>query len=475
MFENFSMPGFLPGTLTAVAIGVATVMFAKNLRRVVAPNMVDVVVGKKDATIYGNKSESGNAYWLWPEWIPAIGRTKVSLPLSVFDIDLFEYDAYDQERVPFVVDIKAFFRIKDATIAGTRVLDMAELEEQLRGILQGTVRTILAKSDIEEALGERSKFGKMFTDQTSDQLAEWGVVNVKTIELMDIRDPKDNSSKVISDIMAKRQSAIERESNIVVAENKRDYRVKQIDAEQVADVREQQAEQLVGERTAEKERAVGVAEERAKQEVQTQAKITADRDMDVVRVKVVREADIKKEARIVKAEEEKVTVIINSEASKQQDIIEAEGQKMQTITVAEGDLADQKMEAEATLAVGKAVAEAARLLEMARVDPELALAEFIGDNAEYQDYLVRIAEVAKNEEVGKEQAKALQKADVKVISNTGETINGVDNVMDLFSSKGGLALGAMIEAAKQTPGGAAVLKALGVEDEGDTNGTGSRI
>lgn len=466
MIENITIPDFVPGTLTAIAAGVIAVIFAKNLRHVVKPNMVDVVVQKKKVNIYGNQSIKGNAYWLWPEWMPVVGRTKVSLPLSVFDIDLLEYDAYDKERVPFVVDIKAFFRISNANVAGTRVLDMAELITQLKGILEGTVRTILAKSDIEEALGERSKFGRMFTDQTTDQLAEWGVENVKIIELMDIRDPKDGSSKVISDIMAKRKSAIEKESRVVVADNNKIARVAEIEAKQIADVKEQQAEQLVGERTAEKVKMVGVADERALQEIKEQQRITTEKQMNVHQVTVVRDAEIKKEARIVKAEEEKRTKIIDAEAAKQNDIIQAEGQKAQTITIAEGDLVDQQLEGKGILAVGEAKAEATRLLEMARVNPELELVEGIGANEGYQDYLVRLREVEKNEEVGKANAKALEVANIKIIANGGDIPSGVSNIGDLLTTKGGTSVGASLEGLANTDIGKAVLDRLGVETNG---------
>jgi flotillin len=50
---------------------------------------------------------------------------------------------------------------------------------------------------------ERSVYGQQFTDEVKDQLQEWGVVAVKNIELMDIRDSKD--SNVIENIMDKKE------------------------------------------------------------------------------------------------------------------------------------------------------------------------------------------------------------------------------------------------------------------------------
>jgi flotillin len=62
----------------------------------------------------------------------------------------------------------------------------------------------MAKSDLESIMQERSIYGEQFTNDVRDELAQWGVLPVKNIELMDIKDAKD--SNVIQDIMAKKKS-----------------------------------------------------------------------------------------------------------------------------------------------------------------------------------------------------------------------------------------------------------------------------
>ena len=123
-----------------------------SLRRVVAPNEVHIVRQGKSTLIYGNTDEQqqsqGNAYYRWPVWVPGIGVDVLVLPLSVFDIDIESYDAYDRDRLPFVVDIKAFFRIANYKIAAERVATVGELKEQLLDICRGAARTILAKEDL---------------------------------------------------------------------------------------------------------------------------------------------------------------------------------------------------------------------------------------------------------------------------------------------------------------------------------------
>ena len=96
---------------------------------------------------------------------------------------------------------------------------------------------------------------------------------------------------------------------------------------------------------------------------------------------------------------------------------------------------------------------------------EITLAEKIGENESYQRYLISLEQVKVMGEVGKEQAKALEKADVKIIANAGGTIsNGISKVTDLFSANGGIQVGSMLEALGQTELGKSVLnKVTGVE------------
>jgi flotillin len=118
-----------------------------------------------------------------------------------------------------VVDVRTFFRISDTNQAAEKVASTEELQKHLEAIVQGAVRNIMAKAKLEDIMEERSVYGHQFTDEVRDQLKEWGVVAVKNIELMDIRDSKD--SNVIENIMAKKKSEIEKDSRITVATNRK--------------------------------------------------------------------------------------------------------------------------------------------------------------------------------------------------------------------------------------------------------------
>ncbi len=461
------------GTTVATVVGLVVlfgiVKFILNLRRVVPANEVHIVQTTTKQTSYGADKEGGNTYYAWPSFLPKLGMTAVVLPVSVFDVNLHAYEAYDKERVPFVVDITAFFRINHSDVAAQRVSSFQELKDQLQSVVQGAVRTILANHDIDTIMIERSKFGEQFTKEVADQLKNWGVEPVKNIELMDIRDSK--TSNVIANIMAKRTSAIERDSRIEVAANHREAENAEIAAKREVELNRQQAEQAVGQRTAEREREVGKANEQAKQVVLEEAKATTVREMDVKQVEQTRSAEIAKEVAVVKANEVKDVSIVNAEGQKARDIIdaealrqksviEAEGKKQQTTLVAEGDLAAQKLSAEGIQAEGTARAEAERAMLMAPVTTQIELAREIGNNLGYQQYLITVKQIDANRDIGIQQAEALKQADVKVISNTGTPTEGLTNVMDLFTSKGGQALGSALEGFVNTPTGERITKKL---------------
>lgn len=428
-----------------LALSVLFVVIAMMFRTVVATNDVHIVQSSKKTVSYGKGQDAGNVYYSWPSWMPYIGVKTIQLPVSVFDVKLDGYAAYDKGRVPFVIDIMAFFRIADSNQAAQRVHSFAELQQQLQGILQGACRTILASSEIETILEGRSEFGEKFTKEVDSNLAQWGVQTVKMIELMDIRDA--SGSKVIENIMAKKKSLIEKESRIAVAENQRAAQEAEIAAHQAVMIREQEAAQLVGIRTAEKEQTVGISNEQAQQAIKEQAKITAEKDMAVTQVQQVRTAEIARSVQVVQADQQRQT-----------EILRAEGEKQKQVLIAEGHLAAAKLNAEGIQAEGVAKGVAEQAILMAPVNSQIALAQEIGGNEGYQKYLVEIRVVEKDQAVGIAQAKALEDADIKVIANAGDASSGVKSAMDVLSSRGGTQIGAMVEAFAQTDAGAAILQ-----------------
>lgn len=447
------MFGLISAAILAV-ISMVFIVWVITLRRVVSTNEVHIIQSSRKTVSYGKDQDAGNTYYEWPSWIPKIGIQVIKFPVSVFSLRLRDYEAYDSGRLPFMLDLEAFFRIDNSNIAAQRVAHFNELNGQLTSILQGAARTILASKNIEEIMQGRSEFGSAFTEEVNEQLKAWGVTTVKNIELMDIRDSQ--GSRVIQNIMEKKKSEIDRESRVVVAENKKAAENAEIDAQREVEINRQLAEKNVGIKTAEKDKEVGIAMELSQQEIKQQQKITAERNMEIARVEQVKAAEIEKDVNIVQAEEQKQT-----------DIVKAEGEKQRTVLIAEGNLEAEKRDAEAILVKGQATAEAEKLLQLAPVEAQIVLAKEIGENENYQNYLVTIRQVEAAEVVGKEQAKALDKADVKVIANSGSATGGINSIGELFTSQGGSNIGALLEGLVQTPAGKALFEKV-TKDNADT-------
>lgn len=484
---NF-IPHLSPILIIAGVSFLAVSLFIKwvlSLRVVVPTSEVHVVQRAGETILYGKAAQTkdnktGNAYYAFPSWLPVIGITKTVLGTGIFDRDLKDYEAYDKDRLPFMVDVKTFFRIKDFDAASIRVTSMKELEEQLDGIVQGAVRSLLAKEDLESIMSERNKYGKQFTEEVAPQLEQWGVETVKNVELMDIRDSRD--SKVIQNIMAKKKSQIEMESRTTVAENTKKASQAEIESQKEIALKQQDAEREVGLRKAQVAQEVGIADEKQKQEVQAQAKVTAEKEMEVQRVREVQTAEIEKQAATVRAEQDKAVIevnakaavtkadadknvrILNAEASQQQTILEAEATKQQIELRADADLKVATNTAKGIEAKGKAQAEADKLSKIASVQDQVTLAKEVGENKPYQEFLIAQKQIEVQgsvmKEVGVAQAQNLGNADIKMFVNSGSVPEGVGKAAGIFNPDTAMNVASMLEAFKSTPMGAEIVDKL---------------
>ena len=463
-----------------IAAGAVVVLFAvivfvlSTLRRVVPTNMVHIVQSSNKTTSYGNSKPlgadgkatgptAGNTYYFWPSWVPKLGITVTQFPESIFQLQLEQYEAYDTARLPFVVDVAAFFRLDHAETVSKRVANFHELETQLKSVLQGAVRRILATNTLEDILQARSTLGAQFTAEVEEQIKEWGIKTVKTIEFMDIRDSANSS--VIANIMSKEKSRIDMDSRIVVAGNKRTAELTEIDTQREVAVQRQDAEQQVGLRTATRDQTVGIANEQAKQAVQEQTKVTTERLMEVRMVQETRTADIAKTVSITNAEAAKQTTVLNAEAAKEKLVIDAEGVKEAAAFSAEADLIIALKKAQGVEAEGKAQAAADEAIGIAAVTPQITLAKEIGENTSYQDYLLKTRQIDANKEVGIASADALKEADIKIISGgaqSGNLLDGVTGLNKLVSSSTGINVsGLLAGVAASSEGQALIQKFIG--------------
>lgn len=431
--------------MLAVVGGVIALMII--LRVVVPTNMVHVVQSTKKTTSYGAKKEAGNTYYAFPSWVPKYGVTVTEFQESIFQVKLIDYEAYDSLRLPFMVDVTAFFRVDDSAMIAQRVANFDELVKQLESVLQGSVRRILATNSLEDVMRERSLLGQQFTDEVTEQIKEWGVSPVKTIEFLDLRDAK--GSAVIANIMAKEKSRIEMESRIKVAENMQMAQTREIEAARSIEVQKQDAEQQIGIKTAEKEKTIGISKQVAQQDIKAQEKITTEREMEVQRVAEIKNAEIERDRAVIAAEQDKKVRTIDAEAEKQTTVLQATG-----------NLEASKLDAEGKRIIGEAEGAAEKAKLMASVEPQITLAKEIGDNEGYQTYLITIEQVKVSEKVGIAMAEALRESDLKIIANSGDINGGIKTIGDVISSKGGVNFGAMLSGLVQTPEGQAIVNKL---------------
>lgn len=444
------------GSLVVAGIFTLSVLkWLTSLRRVVSTNEVHILQSRSKTLSYGKDKPNGNVYYAWPSWIPVFGISTTVLPVSNFQLTM-EYEAFDSGRLPFVVDLTAFFAIEDTNVAAQKISSFEGLKQQLSSIVQGAVRTVFASNNIDEIMAGRDKFGNEFTNAVKDQLLEWGVRPVKNIELMDIRDGK--GTQVIQNIMEKKKSHIQMESRTEVAKNNKMAEIAEIAAKREVDLQKQEAQQTVGLRTIEAQKQVELQQQAKIQFVKEQEKITKQKEMEVLSVDTMRKAEIDRQAQTVTAQRNKDIATLNAEAAKNAAVLAAEAEKETNTLRADGLLALKTREAQGIQLEGTARADAETAMQMAPVQAQITLAKEIGENQSYQQYLITIRQVEAQQAVGVEQAKALEHADVKVISNTGNPTEGLKSVMDLFSSRGGTELGSMLTALGQTETGAALIE-----------------
>lgn len=95
--------------------------------------------------------------------------------------------------------------------------------------------------------------------------------------------------------------------------------------------------------------------------------------------------------------------------------------------------------------------------EKTNFSAKVKLATEIGNNKEYQQYLITVEQIKATQEVGKAQAKALENASIKILANSGDAPSGIIKVTDILTSKGGTGLGNLLEGFANTEIGQRVL------------------
>lgn len=447
-----------------------------QLRKVVPTNEAHVVQKWKKSVSYGKDSEWWNVYLAWPSWVPIVWVAVQKLPLSIFALQLTDYKAYDIWKVPFQVDITAFFEIKNPELAAQKVYSIEELRDQLNETLKWVVRKILASKDIVEIMESRIEIKKQFYEEIWDAVKSWWI-DLKNVEFMDIKDSED--SEVVTNIMLKKKSLIEAESRQEVAFNQRNAEIAEenaraearsaaakakstadiisSDAEREANLKKIDNDKLTQNQEIDKDRILAIQKEEARQKLYEAEKETKSKELAIKQLEAEKNAEISKNIELIKADEQKQKTIIDTQASKEKMELEAQAEKIKIELKAQAEKTRVELESEAEKIkiefIWLAKAKEIDYIGTAQARSKKQMAESLNMFTQGSiDFMKKELEVKLSEIVDLEKAKALWKADIKVIS-TGE--NGwewIKNFMDLFTARWWANIWAMIESAKNTIG-----------------------
>lgn len=385
--------------LVPVALVIIAVVLAMSWYRIVPANFAHVVVRHNCTKVYSPHAEQSTvnraAYFRIPKWIPYFGCRVHMMPLSMLEINVTDFLAFDRDRVRFECDIVAYMVVNDALMAAKRFpFGINELKDQVFKIIKATARDTTTKLTIREIINDRPAIARRVHEYLSPEVLKWGM-SLQALELVNLQDPKDRSATAIHDISSIAEVQINSESRQKNAEQIKQARLKEAEAEQAATTRELERDEMIGVRTQKRD-----------QEIRREQQAAEEEKMKVVRIEKVRHAEIERDAAIETAEGEKQSVIRRRTG-------EAEG--VRAVGYAEADAKSK-------------LADALKKINEAALD---------------------VRRIEKDEKIGVTAAQALQKADIKFI-NAGKP----NSLLDLFTPSGGASIGGMLAGIEATnPGG----------------------
>jgi len=158
-------------------------------RKIVPTNEAHILQKWNKIIVKWNWFDAWNVYYYFPQWVPIFGVKVTKLPLYVFDIKLKQYKVYDNEKVPFNVDITAFFVIKNPELAAKRIANFDELKEQLTETIAWAVIKIISQYSIKEVIEKTPEIEQKLFEYVIHIAVTWWLV-IKNIQFMKIYDVK---------------------------------------------------------------------------------------------------------------------------------------------------------------------------------------------------------------------------------------------------------------------------------------------
>jgi len=413
--------------IIAILIPIIIFIIMALLYTIVPANVADVVVKRGKRTVFSSDPKHATdgkaAYFKIPSWVPYAGMEVHRMPLSMIEIPIPDFLAFDKDRARFLCDIVAFGVIKDPVTSAIRFpKTMDELGKQLSKVVRATTRDSTTKKQIRDIINDREGILDTIREPLTDALANWGI-ELRDIELVEFKDPTEKEygeeapPHVIKDISSIIEVQINSEARQKNAEQKKMARIKEAAAEESAKIREW-----------ERDEKIGIREKQKDQEVYKEAKIAKEQELEVEKVQKVKTQEIEKERAVVQASQEKEVETINKE---QKQLI-GEGDRLMKEEQAKGEAAYIREQ-------GYADADAKEKLQNAL--------------NKFKDPAIRALVAEKLVEMEKETriatAEALKAADLRIFSGGQGAQKGFD-------------LGQLLESASatSTPAGAGLMNRL---------------
>lgn len=373
LLNNFK-GALLPVLVILVAIAILfSIRFIASRYKKVAPNTVAVFYGRKYKNGKGFIVVSGGGRVLMP-----LVESHQEMSTSAFQLDIDETDIPNKDNVRLRIKGVASCQISQVpedldkaaqTFLGKR---QEEISKFVSNILQGHLRSIIGKMDIDEILRERDKFNQRVVQESAPELKRVGIEIINLV----IKDVNDNlgyidslGRRAVADAKAEAEIKVaeaQRNQDIAVSNANRDAALIKADndarvaeAEKSRDIKKATFKVESDTKKAEADNALAIANA-ARQKILKVAEAERDAAAAEAQIQVQEKEAQRKTAelqatQVAKAAADKQTAILTAEAQKETAILQADAQAETLRRTAEAKKNAATLEGEGQAAARKAV------------------------------------------------------------------------------------------------------------------------
>ena len=371
LFGKMLLPSMI--LLIAMAFIIVIKVMASRYKKI-PPNEVGIFYGRKyrsvdsDGKVHyrGFRVVAGGGALLWP-----VIEHFQPMSTAVSQVEIDEHDIPNKDNVKISAKGVATFKIETTQEAlhNAAAAFLGKSDEELarivRNILQGHLRSIIGKLNINEILRDRDAFNKKVVEESTEELKRLGI-QIITLVIQEVTDEygyidalgKQSVAEAIRDAniktaqaeaeTKKKVSDCNREADITVASNaikvaeaERDRDVKKAQFKTTADAEKAKAEQAFGIALADQEKTLKVkqaqrdaAEREAQIEVQTREAARKEQELEAT---VIKPAQAERARQVIEAEAAKQVAVTNAEAAREAAIRRADGEKQARVFEGEGE------------------------------------------------------------------------------------------------------------------------------------------